>query len=86
MKAGDVRVSTGKCFIFVMKYIKLTYIQAGMMLISFLCVCLYLIHGGGTKEASEERWRTALRLAPQGWKEWVKRGNICCFFVFFLQP
>lgn len=50
MNAGDVRVSKGKCFIFVMKYIKLTYIQAGMMLISFLCVCLYLIHGGGKKK------------------------------------
>lgn len=36
VKGGDVRVSTGKCFIFVMKYIKLTYIQAGMMFISFL--------------------------------------------------
>lgn len=31
-----MRVSTGKCFIFFMKYIKLTYIQAGMMFISFL--------------------------------------------------
>lgn len=36
VKGGDVKVSTGKCFIFVMKYIKLTYIQAGMMFISFL--------------------------------------------------
>lgn len=36
VKGGDVSVSTGKCFIFVMKYIKLTYIQAGMMFISFL--------------------------------------------------
>lgn len=33
---GDMRVSTGRCFIFVMKYIKLTYIQAGIMFISFL--------------------------------------------------
>lgn len=45
MKGGDVRVSTGRCFIFVMKYIKLTYIRAGIMLISFVVVeCLYLIH------------------------------------------
>lgn len=41
VKGGDVRVSTGKCFIFVMKYIKLTYIQAGMMFISFLCLPLF---------------------------------------------
>lgn len=45
VQGGDVRVSTGRCFIFVMKYIKLTYIQAGIMFISFVVVeCLYLIH------------------------------------------
>lgn len=33
---GDVRVSPGRCFIFVMKYIKLTYTQARIMFISFV--------------------------------------------------
>lgn len=33
-----MRVSTGRCFIFVMKYIKLTYIQAENMFISFVVV------------------------------------------------
>lgn len=36
---GDVRVSPGRCFIFVMKYIKLTYTQARIMFISF---CFFL--------------------------------------------
>lgn len=45
VQGGDVRVSTGRCFIFVMKYIKLTYIRAGIMFISFCFVveCRYLI-------------------------------------------
>lgn len=45
VQGGDVRVSTGRCFIFVMKYIMLTCIQAGIMFNSFVVVeCLYLIH------------------------------------------
>lgn len=43
VQGGDVGVSTGRCFIFVMKYIMLTYIQAGIMFISFVAECLYLI-------------------------------------------
>lgn len=40
----EMWVSTGRCFIFVMKYIKLTYIQAGIMFFSFVVVnALYLI-------------------------------------------
>jgi len=35
VQGGDVGVSTGRCFIFVMKYIMLTYSQAGIMFISF---------------------------------------------------
>lgn len=35
-----MRISTGRCFIFVMKYIKLTYIQAGIIAYFFSCVCL----------------------------------------------
>lgn len=66
-----VRVSTGRCFIFVMKYIKLTYIQAGIMFVSYVVVvCLYLIQwrrcrngtwGGvesGRKAASEAQAQT----------------------------
>lgn len=47
VQGGDVRVSTGRCFIFVMKYIMHTYIQAGNMFISFVVVeNLSLIHWG----------------------------------------
>lgn len=63
VQGGDVRVSTGRCFIFVMKYIKLTYIQAGILFISYVVVeCMYLIHwkkdakmwsGGGKYEGEK---------------------------------
>lgn len=44
MQAGDARVITGRCFIFVMKYIMLTYIQAGIMFNSSVVEFLRLIH------------------------------------------
>lgn len=57
VQGGDVRVSTGRCFIFVMKYIKLTYIQAGIMFISFVVVeCLYLIHWKRCKNVAAGWW------------------------------
>lgn len=41
VQGEDVGVSTGRCFIFVMKYIMLTFIQAGIMFVSFsLNVCI----------------------------------------------
>lgn len=49
VRGGDVRVSTGRCYIFVMKYIMHTYIQAGIMFVSFVVVGrLYLIHWSGS--------------------------------------
>lgn len=63
VQGGDVRVSTGRCFIFVMKYIKLTYIQAGIMFISFVVVeCLYLIH-----------WKTCKNVG-RGWRTWERKA------------
>lgn len=46
VQGGDVRISTGRCFIFVMKYIMHTYLQAGIMLFfSFVAVkWLYLMY------------------------------------------
>lgn len=67
-----MRVSTGKCFIFVMKYIKLPYIQAGMMFISLPVFAFYLIQ---RERSVRGAGRRALQLVPQGWKQWVKRGN-----------
>lgn len=62
VQGGDVRVSTGRCFIFVMKYIKLTYIQAGIMFISFVAVeCLYLIHWKGCKNVAQVVEYTSVR-------------------------
>lgn len=51
---GDARVSPGRCFIFVMKYIKLTYTQARIMFISLLSFRI----GGG--------WRLLRRRAEGG--------------------
>lgn len=79
---GDVRVSTGRCFIFVMKYIKLTYIRAGIMFISFAVVeCRYVIHwrrcrkmwaGGGRKVCR----CLMCQSCEEGGMEWLKHGNI----------
>lgn len=64
-----MRVSTGRCFIFVMKYIKLTYIRAGIMFISFVVVeCLYLIHWKRCKNVG--RWG--------GTDEGEKGASACC--------
>lgn len=56
---GDVRVSPGRCFIFVMKYIKLTYTQARIMFISFVSFrCLFggdAVGGGGVEAAGPPR-------------------------------
>lgn len=62
---GDVRVGPGRCFIFVMKYIKLTYTQARIIFISFRClysVCWkrcrgrrLLVEGGGVGEGGGHR-------------------------------
>lgn len=61
-----MRVSTGRCFIFVMKYIKLTYIQAGIMFISFVVVeCLYLIH-----------WKRRKHVGS-GWNRRGRKGCQC---------
>lgn len=77
VQGGDVRVSTGRCFIFVMKYIKLTYIRAGIMFISVVVVeCLYLIHwkrckngGRGWRETRERRLPVLVV------SEWLKHGD-----------
>lgn len=90
VQGGDVRVSAGRCFIFVMKYIKLTYIQAGIMFISFVVVeCLYLIHWKRCKTV-ERRWSkrglpelvspcASVRQCCEGGGgrevEWLKHGN-----------
>lgn len=66
VQGGDVRVSTGRCFIFVMKYIKLTYIQAGIMFIFLLWLnaCYYSIGKdtkmwvGGGKDKGEKATST----------------------------
>ena len=61
VEAEDDRVSAARCFIFVMKYIMLTYIRAEGMFMSFVVVeCLYLIHGNDAKKKQKktEKGRT----------------------------
>ena len=55
----DDRVRAARCFIFVMKYIMLTYIRAEGMFMSFVVVeCLYLIHGNdATKKKGQKKRR-----------------------------
>lgn len=48
-----------------MKYIKLTYIQAGIMFISLIVVeCLYLIHWEKNKQKDAENGGVACEGAP----------------------
>lgn len=66
VQGGDVRVSTGRCFIFVMNYIKLTYIGAGIMFISYVVVeCLYFIH-----------WKRCTNVG-RGWNIRGRKGCQC---------
>lgn len=66
VQGGDVRVTTGRCFIFVMKYIMLTYIQAGIMFNSSVVEFLYLIH-----------WKRE-RNVGRKWSR-LRRGSQCLF-------
>lgn len=62
VQGRDVRVSTGRCFIFVMKYIKLTYIQAGIMFFFFCCGWMSVFN---PLEKMQKRW-------AGGWDTWGK--------------
>lgn len=63
VQGGDVKVTTGRCFIFVMKYIMLTYIQAGIMFNYFVVECLYLIHWKRGRNV-DRKWNRLRRGCP----------------------
>lgn len=85
VQGGDVRVTTGRCFIFVMKYIMLTYIQAGIMFNSSVVEFLYFIRWKRERNVGSkwiEMGQLVLVRSCAGvhlWKvrtEWLKYGNL----------